>query len=466
MSKLSRTALACSLAVCPVVAASDALASGFATARFGGEHGHPTTDNPTALYYNPAGIAEDTVGFEKKDWRFKIFADGNLALRWAGWDHPASPLDEPEPADAPGANSGEADLFNVVVAPAAAITFQYENFGVGFGFFVPFGGASKWDKNDKFEGDPNYAGPVDGVQRWHAIDGTLRSLYFTLGAAYDIVDRVSIGASVNLVKSQVNTVRARNADGRNTVETEGRSLIDVDGLTASLGLGIIGEIEPEKVWLGFSYQSQPGFGQTALEGTLTNDLVQTKTVDEVKLLQELPDIYRVGMRARPIKTVEIRLFGDFTNWSVFKNQCLIPATSESCEVNEDGSAADPEDAPTLHLARNWGSAFGFRAGGSFWVIPEVELFLGAGYDSNAVPDSTLEPALTDFHKGSMSFGSRFAAGEIFAAAISYTHIFYAPRDTTGKSVLPVLEAPSKSPDSGGVYTQTIGVINANVQLSF
>ncbi|HMJ10332.1 MAG TPA: hypothetical protein VK524_02945, partial [Polyangiaceae bacterium] len=38
--------------------AGSAQASGFATARFGSEHGHPTTTNATAIYYNPAGIAE------------------------------------------------------------------------------------------------------------------------------------------------------------------------------------------------------------------------------------------------------------------------------------------------------------------------------------------------------------------------------------------------------------------------
>ena len=50
----SATTLCATLGVLSV--SSTASASGFATARFGGEHGHPTTDNPTALYYNPAGI--------------------------------------------------------------------------------------------------------------------------------------------------------------------------------------------------------------------------------------------------------------------------------------------------------------------------------------------------------------------------------------------------------------------------
>ena len=462
-----RTAICVVPGVVLLSSAGVAHASGFATARFGGEHGHPTTDNPTALYYNPAGIAEDTPGFEKKLWRVKIFADASLAMRWASWSHARSPNDEPEPDDAPGANTGTAELFNVVTAPSAAATFSIENFAFGVGFFVPLGGQSQWDLNSDFEGDPNYAGPVDGVQRWHTIDGVLRSMYITMGAAYDIMDRVSIGASANFIRSEVKTIRAREPSGTNNVAVEGRSLIDVGGWSASFALGVTGEIAPEKVWIGFSYQAQPGLGEMALEGTLVNNYGGSVTTDQVKLLQELPDIYRIGIRARPEKNVEMRFFGDLTNWSTFKAQCVIPAAAETCDVNPDGSA-DPDSAtpPYLHLVRNWGPAFGIRGGGSYWVIPSLELYLGAGYDSNAIPDSTLEPALTDFQKASVAGGLRFEVSELFGAALSYTHIFYVPRDTSGKSVLAELEFPSRSPDAGGNYTQTIGVINANVQLSF
>jgi len=448
-------------------ASSTASASGFSTARFGGEHGHPTTDNPTALYYNPAGIAEDNPDYEKKLWRVRFMADANIALRWASFSHKPSELDEADPADAKEANSGEANLFNVVVAPMAGATFQIENFAVGVGFFVPFGGASSWGKNDKFEGDPNYAGPVDGVQRWHAIDGTLRSIYVTVGAAYDILDRVSIGASLNIIRSEVKTLRARNASGNNAVPTEGRSLIDVAGWNGSFALGVTGEVAKEKVWIGFSYQAQPGLGEMTLEGTLKNKYGQAPSVtDEVKLLQTLPDIYRLGVRARPVKDVEIRFFGDLTNWSTFDRQCVIPIDGEDCPINDDGSSPATANVPYLNLARNWGPAFGLRGGGSYWVLPALELFLGAGYDSNAVPDSTLEPALTDFQKASIAGGLRFSIAKTFGMAFSYTHLFYVPRDTTGLSQLATNAAPSKSPDSGGNYTQTIGVINTNAEVSF
>lgn len=448
-----------------LLSAQAAFASGFATARFGSEHGHPTTDNPTALYYNPAGIAEDTPGFEKKFWRVKIFADANVALRWAGWTHSAHPTDDVETEGAEDANVGSANLFNVVTAPAFGASFQIENFALGAGFFVPLGGASRWDKNEDFLDNPDYAGPYDGVQRWHTIDGSLRSMYITVGAAYDILDRVSIGLTYNAIKSEVNTVRARNTDGGNDVANEARALIDVSGWDHSFGVGIIGEIDPDRLWIGFSYQAQPGLGEMKLDGTLSTNFRGTVTTQDVSLYQELPDIFRLGIRARPIKNVEMRFFGDVTNWSSFERQCIM-AKDEECSVEADGSTTPGFEAPIVNLARDWGPAFGIRGGGSYWVVPEVEVFAGAGYDSNAVPDHTLEPALTDFHKASLAAGFRATFGEYFAGSLSYTHIFYVPRDTEGQSVLTDLVGASRSPDSGGRYTQTIGVINANVQTSF
>jgi len=230
----------------------------------------------------------------------------------------------------------------------------------------------------------------------------------------------------------------------------------------------MGEIVPEKLWIGFSYQSQPGFGDMTLEGTLTNNFSGSVDKQDITFIQSLPDIYRLGVRARPIKTVEIRVFGDVTNWSTMKSMCVVPGIEDKdkvCNINDDGSPIEGEKAPLLNLQRDWGPAFGLRGGGSYWVVPAAELYLGVGYDSNAVPDSTLEPALTDFHKASLGAGVRLTAGP-FAGDISYTHIFYVPRDTTGKSVLATNPEPSRSPDSGGRYTQTIGVINANVQLTF
>ncbi|AGP40818.1 hypothetical protein BE04_17510 [Sorangium cellulosum] len=433
-----------------------AFAGGFATARFGGEHGNPITSNATAIYYNPAGIAESEG--------IHLFLDGNLALRAASYTHTQAPSDD---VTAPGANTGAASLLNLAASPMLGASAKLGDLALGAGVYVPFGGAASWNTNSAFEGHGELAGPVDGVQRWHSIESELQAMYFTLAAAYRIPAlRLSLGVSGNLIRAQVNTVRARNASGDNLLATEGRSLLEVSGLHGSFGVGALVEAVPEQLWIGASYQSRPNVtGGETLEGTLTNRFngVSSPPTD-VELHQDLPDIVRLGARFAPAERLELRIFGDWTRWSTMENQCLT-AVGAACEIRSDGSAADPAGV-VQNIARRWSDTFGVRAGISYWPRPSSEVFGGVGYDSNAVPDDTLDPSATDFHDVSFSVGGRFQVAERLHLAASYTHLFYVGRDTTGKSITAGLAGSSRAPDSGGIYTQNIGVLNLNVDVAF
>jgi long-chain fatty acid transport protein len=105
-------------------------------------------------------------------------------------------------------------------------------------------------------------------------------------------------------------------------------------------------------------------------GTLTNNFGGQISEDDVELHQDLPDVYRLGIRGRPAKDIELRLFGDFTRWSQMERQCAV----------------------LQNQPRNWNDTFGVRAGASLWTNKATELLAGAGYSSNAVPDETLERA--------------------------------------------------------------------------
>ncbi|KYF72673.1 hypothetical protein BE17_29845 [Sorangium cellulosum] len=433
-----------------------ALAGGFATARFGGEHGNPITSNPTAVYYNPAGLAESEG--------IHLFLDGNIALRAASYAHAQAASDD---VTVPAANTGEADLLNVAASPMLGASARVGDLAFGAGVYVPFGGAASWDKNGAFEGSRDLAGPVDGVQRWHSIESSLQAMFFTLAAAARIPAlRLSLGVSGNLIRTQVNTVRARNASGDNLLATEGRSLLEVSGLHASFGVGALIEAVPEKLWVGASYQSRPNVtGGETLEGTLTNRFNGVSSApDDVELHQGLPDIVRLGARFVPAERLEVRLFGDWTRWSSMENQCLTQVGA-ACEIRSDGSAADPAGV-VQNIARRWNDTFGVRGGVSYWPKPAVELFGGVGYDSNAVPDETLDPSATDFHDVSFAVGGRFELTKQLHLGASYTHLFYASRDTTGESITAGLAGNSRAPDSGGLYAQTIGVLNVNVDVGF
>jgi long-chain fatty acid transport protein len=469
-----------------ILAPGSSRAGGFNVARYAGEHGHVATDHPVSIYFNPAGMALGT------GWR--IYAEGLFALRTVDYERPPGAIDnvlEPgdvgagTPDDALDTNSGTAKLNNFVVSPflGAVTDLGIPNLGVGLAFYVPFGGQAKWDQNDDFVDNEQFPGAEDGVQRWHTIEGELRSLYLSAGGAYRLPGpRLSFGASVNFIRSNILTVRARTASGTDDIVNgdgdlvEGRSLIDVNGISVSAGVGVIWE-PMERLWIGASYQSQPGFGNSTQSGTLTNKLGLTPVeATDIRLEQELPDVSRLGVRYQPTNQVELRLSGDYQRWSVFENQCLldgeIPKSMNNCALDDNGAVLPEAEGVVVNIPRRWKDTFGVRAGGSFWVTPEIELNAGANFDSSAVPDETIDVSLLDQNKLIALAGVRWAlVPDTFQLEVTLNNVFYfkrsvdpRERDDMGTPIGP--EPPSGIPDGAGTYKQNVFYVNLGAHMMF
>lgn len=456
--------------------AQQASAGGFSSARFGGEHGNPAETNPESIYYNPAGF-----GLSKGT---HLTLDSSFVWRSATYDRPAPDasdvLGDTSDADltarAIAANSGEARLDNFLISPMLGVTSDLGldlPLTVGAGFYAPFGGQAVWGT---VEDDPDFPGAQDGSQRWYTIDGTIRTLAYSLGAAWRFEGpRLSLGLSGNLYQHDVHTIRARNPDGGEGLQDsagniqEGRSRLEVSGLNFGLAAGLLWEAMPKQLWLGLSYQSQPGFGTMELKGDLTNVFGPSEPQDpqDAILRQELPDVIRLGARYRPMDELELRLSANYTRWSVFEEQCVVNADASdpegACKAVADGGS---DSAVILYLPRNWDDTYGVNLGASYWVLPELELIVGGGFDSNAIPDGSLEPALFDMDKFTASAGVRYDFTENVGLMVTGTNVFYSERDTTGTITAEVLQPPARQPSSAGVYKQNIFLLNTNLALSF
>jgi long-chain fatty acid transport protein len=444
-------------ALAALTAARGASGAGFATARFGGEHGSVVTTNPTALYYNPAGL-----GFSEG---VHLMADGSLALRSLTWVHPRAASDPPDPVGGDGANTGRAELFNVFGAPMLGASARFGDLALGAGLFVPFGGRQEWSQNPAFAGNSQFPLAAGGVQRWHSMKGAVSFIYGSVGAAYRI-GRLSLGASGNLVSASVASLRARNPGGDTLghTDSEGRADIEVSALLGSFGLGVMVEALEDRLWFGASYQAQPGLGPMRLEGKLVTTYQGVSRRDDVALHQALPDIVRAGARYRVDDKTELRLFGDFTRWSVMRTQC-VALSNYPCAVTATGD--DPGSGGVFtNFRRYWRDTVGVRAGASRWLFPELELFAGAGFETAATPDETLDPELPDSETLQAALGGRWEPVPALFVGLSYTHLYYFPRDNTGKSRLSDADVPTRRPDSGGSYEQWVGVFNANLEKVF
>jgi long-chain fatty acid transport protein len=432
-------------------------AAGFAAARFGGELGNVTATDPTALYYNPGG-----VGLGQGT---HLTLDGVLALRGGHWQHAPAPSDGPDPPGAAGANSGRASMFNVFGAPMLGATTHRGPLALGLAVSVPFGGRSRWSPNQALAGSA-FPLAADGVQRWHSIDGALTFVYATLGVAYR-VGPLALGLAGNLVRSSVHTNQAKNPTGNGDPDTtrEGRISVDTSGTEGSFGVGLAAEPLPGRLWLGASYQAQPGLGPMRLRGHLVTSYLGSTGTFPVTLTQALPDIFRVGARFRPSPVIELRLHGDRTRWSLLDSQC-VALEGHRCAVDASGADATGDGSTIQNVRRRWRDTTAINGGASLWPTAALELFAGAGYETGAVPDSTLDPGLFDASNVTVAGGARLAVAGGVRLRLSYTQVLYATRDNTGQSELARAELPTRRADGGGRYTLWLGLIGASLEAQF
>lgn len=442
------------------LAAPSVHAGGFTTTRFGGEGGHAGTSDVTAIFYNPAGIAygQGTRGY----------IEGLFAYRTVDYTRDPGAIDNVgtgTPNDGVAANSGKATLANPVVSPFIGVATDVgkPGLGIGFALSVPFGGQASWDT---VADDPKYPGAHDSSARWASIEGEQRSLYFTLAGAWRTRDgKFGIGAGVNLVQSQIDIVRARNFDNTDDLvqpdgvtTKEGRALLDVKGLDVAASIGVM--FKPtECSRVGISYHSQPGFGEQTLEGDLTTQLGSSApgTVP-IEVRQALPDSIRIGGEWGALENVSLHFAIDYQRWSKFKAQCIVnPGAPESaCATNDDGELVDPNNSDVnANLLRGWKDTYGIRVGGAYHASDDLEINGGVLYDSNAVPDKTLDPALIDMDKVIPQLGVRYTAGNLLVSA-TLGHVFYMSRTTAPRTADPA--GKDRSPDMAGDYQQAVSYL--------
>lgn len=443
-------------------------AGGFSSARMGGERGHAASDHLASIYYNPAGLA---LGHGTRGQ-----LEGLFAYRTVDYERDPAAIDDTTNGtpDASGvaANSGKASLANTLISPFLALATDagVEGFGIGVAVYAPFGGQAKWDQNAAFEGNTTYPGAVDGPQRWAVIEAEQRSLYYTLAAGYRITDQIAVGAGLNVVQSSVSLVRARNLDGSDDLvgggaPKEGRSLIEADGITFGASLGVIFKPTPCSR-VGVSYQSQPGFGEMSLDGTLTNKF-GTGAVDEldIEVRQSLPDVFRIGGEWRAFEKASLHAAVDYQRWSKYKNTCIMTkGTTGKCEVDPDGSTIDGSTTQILvNVLRNWKDTVTARVGGRYFVSEVLEVNGGLSYDSSAVPDETMEPSLFDLNKVIGQLGVSYTTGKI-DLTLTVGRVQYLSKTTDPRTVDPV--SPSRNPDMAGTYEASVsyGILGVGMRL--
>lgn len=370
--------------VVSVGAVSSLLASGFFIynydAKAQGQAGAFTAqaDNPSAIFYNPAGISQldgTQVSVGTEFIRLETEYENVQGLKedmQAGWE----------------------------VVPNAYITsdFGTEKWTFGLGFYAPFGLSTSWKD--------------DGLLRYVATDTSLEMININPTVAYQLLPELSVAAGIDyynmysyVAKSKFNFVIA-DADG----ELES----DDDGW----GFNVAGLWKPHpKHSIGLSYRSKVDLtltGDSTIENIPAGLGLPSSISNDVSGDLTLPSIVNAGYAFKPTDKLKLELDVYWVEWSTIDE-----------EVVEDRNTG----MTLINNPKDWDDTWIISVGGEYLVNSQLALRAGYSYQQNAVPESTFNPNVPDSDLHVIGLGLGYTIDR-FTIDAAYSFGFYDERDIT------------------------------------
>ncbi len=323
-------------------------------------------DNPSAVFYNPAGINQ-LEGTQIRSGLQVIVPDTSFR----------------------GADSGHTtDMHDKISNPVTGyITHKVnDKISIGGGIFTPFGLVTEWPS--RWEGD--------GVSTYSA----LRTFFVNPAVSIQVHPRLSIAAGIDYVYSDFKIRRSINLDQLTGIPI-GMALgkITLDGFDDSWGynLGMLFHIND--TWsLGLAYRSKvnlefDGHAQYRMRPLLRGLFPPTDISPRI----ELPPLVSAQVAANLWTKWTFATGITWTGWSVydelkpnFRNDLLIPPKLQS----------SPQD---------WRDVMTFSLGAQYQLNQTWVLRGGYIFDQTPVPERTLGPMVPD------------ADGHLFSLGFGYNH---------------------------------------------
>src|SRR5208283_5258087 len=373
----------------------------FATAR--GEAFVATADNPSAIFYNPAGITQ----LEGNDLRAGVYG---IYL-----DPSYSPTNG-------ASNSGHTyHVENKLAAvPQFFYTYSSTNLPVSFGLgvYAPFGGNMSWPQNTGF--------------RSVAIDGSLTYLTINPVVAYKVLPSLSLGAGL-----MVNYANMEMSQGLLKYQTPLTNFFRFsgDGWSVGYNLGVLWQ-PYEEVSFGASFRSSARVtleGQTEVEKQpnvpYTSQSAQTDF--------EFPLTAVFGLSYRPTPKWNIEFDANYTDWSSFGSTTIRQAT------------APPNVSKDVSLTLDWQASWMYEFGVTRYFDSGWHASAGFVYNENSVPNAYYTPLAADMDRYFFSAGTGYK-GRHFNFDIAY-QLGYGPTHTVTGSQPSSVPAVSTGQTADGNY---------------
>jgi len=330
---------------------------GFATAR--GEAFAATADNPSAIYYNPAGIAR-LPGNQLRSGIYGLYLD---------------PTFEP-PASEPNAGNRYHLENNLAAAPQFFLTHVLEKLplSLGLGVYAPYGAGASW--------------PDDTGFRSVATEGKLTYIRFNPVIAMELLPGLSVGAGVMV---DYGNIELEQGLLRTAVPFANIFRFEGDDLSVGYNLGLLWQAH-EKISLGATFRSSTSFKMSGHTEFEQQPIIQpTKLKAEADFEFPLTAVFGISFRPTPKWNLEFN--ADYTDWSSLGTILLRQQSPPPFPVQQDIPV-------TLQWQPSWNYCFGvtrYLEGG--WHASAGYLF-----NENSVPDAYYSPLAADLNRHFFSVG--------------------------------------------------------------
>lgn len=476
----------------------------------GGAWGTPGATNPTAVWWNPAGLAAGSGT--------QFLVEGAPTLANLNFDRTSPTYDAKiggPPAEFDYGGSERIRFAGVVPFLGVSSDFGVEDLGVGLSLSVPFARGGTQD-------------PDGGPGQFHLEEGNIQAIFLSAGAGWTFFDKVSVGVSGAYVHStwdartQVETLKSLRdgitetglgdpyCDGSNcddylfedpnyTTELDFAPLRDT---AFTFGAGIyVQPVDQVGISLGYNHglklvhQGDLSFQfgcPTDPLGSFAADLSGLCNADADgagTIGYTLPSRLNVGVVLKPVDTTRIEVMGGWVGWSAFTDYDIgidVGAEEFQDEVcaDADGNALECTEIQTNTIAetadlvtqdRQWArdnrDTFWLGADAKVRVHRFVTLGARAIYDRSAIPSSAL--STNNFDANTLNLGALVVVSPLdtLDIGLSYGRQILATRTVTDSAFDVTLGDDAKPdryfyPSANGTYAAGINRFGISVQGRF
>jgi len=388
--------------------------------------------DPSAIYFNPAGLA---------------FQSGINVLGGVNFILPSTKF-----KDLAGV---ETDTKSQVFTPVNLYgTYQLnDQLVVGLGIFNPFGLGTEWPE------------PWAGDQ--FAVKSTVTTWYFNPTVGFKINDQLSVGAGVSYIYGKVTmgyrvptyAMVISPVPGAPylvpvpTTVTEGNVNLDASATGFGFNVGVI--YKPvDKLSLGVSFRSET---KLDFSGTATFTNMQALTPyfpgGDGKATLPMPMNIYVGAAYDVMSNLTLEADFQYVGWSDYKELAVNIPNGPNFPFPPTYGGSHPLQKAGAPLVKNWNDGYLLRGGAEYKMDSQVTLRGGLILDLTPQPPSKAEPMLPDGDRVDICLGGSYKISDNFYVDASYMLVLF-------------METNAKSSELPGTYNSNAHIISVNLGYSF